>query len=82
MSLGLPVVATPTGSNLEIIEDGVNGFFADSPSEWYDRLRTLVDNPELRATMGQAARKTAKEGFSLIGQIDFIEKTFSEASRR
>jgi glycosyltransferase involved in cell wall biosynthesis len=82
MSLGLPVVATPTGSNLEIIEDGVNGFFADSPSEWYDRLLTLIDNPELRAAMGQAARKTAEERFSLTSQIDFIEKAFSEASRR
>jgi glycosyltransferase involved in cell wall biosynthesis len=76
MSLGLPVVATPTGSNLEIIKDGVNGFFADSAVEWHDRLRRLIDDPELRATMGKAARATVEERFSLTSQIDFIERAF------
>jgi glycosyltransferase involved in cell wall biosynthesis len=80
MSLGLPVVATPIGSNLEIIEDGVNGFLADSSEEWYDRLVTLIDNPELRASMGQAARKTVEAHFSLTRQIDFIESAFRSAS--
>ena len=76
MSLGLSVVATPTGSNLEIIKDGVNGFFAKSPAEWHDRLRTLIDNPELRRSMGEAARKTVEERFSLTSQIDLIESAF------
>ncbi len=80
MSLGLPVVATPTGSNLEIIKDSVNGFFADSPQEWHDRLMTLIDNPELRLAMGQAARKTVEEQFSLTRQVDFIESAFRMAS--
>jgi glycosyltransferase involved in cell wall biosynthesis len=76
MSLGLPVVATPVGSNLEIIEDGVNGFLAGTPDEWVDRLRTLAENPELRRRMGQAARETAAARFSLAGQIDFVESVF------
>lgn len=79
MSLGIPVVATATGSNLEIIEDGVNGFLANSEEEWYDRLVTLIENPELRARMGQAARKTAETHFSLTRQIDFIENVFRTA---
>jgi glycosyltransferase involved in cell wall biosynthesis len=82
MSLGLPVVATPTGSNLEIINDGVNGFLASSPQEWYDRIITLIDNPELRTSMGEAARKTAEERFSLTQQIDFIDKAFRMAIER
>jgi glycosyltransferase involved in cell wall biosynthesis len=73
MSLGLPVVATPIGSNLEIIEDGVNGFLADSDEEWEDRLRTLIDNPELRRRMGDAARRTAEDRFGLSSQINIIE---------
>lgn len=80
MSLGLPVVATATGSNLEIIKDGVNGFLANSKEEWYDRLLTLIDNPTLRASMGEAARKTAVEHFSLARQIEFIENSFRMAS--
>jgi len=79
MSVGLPVVATPTGSNVEIIQDGVNGFLANSPGEWHDRLVTLLDNPDLRASMGKAARKTAEEHFGLTQQIDVIEKVFRSA---
>jgi glycosyltransferase involved in cell wall biosynthesis len=82
MSLGLPVVATPTGSNLEIIDDGVNGFFADNQQEWYDRLQLLIDNPDLRQSMGEAARETVKARFSLTSQIDLIENIFLSASHQ
>jgi glycosyltransferase involved in cell wall biosynthesis len=80
MSLGMPVVATPTGSNMEIIKDGVNGFLADSEEEWYERLRTLIEDPYLRRTMGQAARQTIQADFSLTSQIDFMESLFLNAS--
>jgi glycosyltransferase involved in cell wall biosynthesis len=73
MSLGLPVVATPVGSNLEIIQDGVNGFLADTDDQWCERLLTLIDNPSLRRSMGQAARQTAEMYFSLSKQIDIVE---------
>jgi glycosyltransferase involved in cell wall biosynthesis len=76
MSLGLAVVATPTGSNKEIIRDGENGFLADSDDEWYERLKTLMENSELRREMGKQARRTAEEHFSLARQIDFIEEVF------
>ena len=81
MSLGLPVVATATGSNLEIIEDGVNGFLADTPEEWYEKLRLLIENPDLRREMGRAARRTAETGFSLTRQIDQIENIFLGEAR-
>lgn len=77
MSLGMPVVATPTGSNLEIIKNGVNGFLADSSDEWYERIKTLVENPELRREMGARARETVEAEFSLARQIDFMETVFA-----
>jgi len=76
MSLGLAVVATPTGSNLEIVRDGVNGLYADSEDEWYEKVVQLIDNPTLRDSMGKAARETAVNNFSLSRQIDFIENAF------
>jgi glycosyltransferase involved in cell wall biosynthesis len=81
MSLGMPVVATPTGSNLDIIEHGVNGFLADTPDEWYRHLLTLINNPELRKSMGVAARKKVEAQFSLTRQIDQIEGIFRGALR-
>lgn len=79
MSLGMPVVASAIGSNLEIIEDGVNGFLARDDDEWHERLRALLDDADLRRRMGRAARATAVEHFSLDGQIDFVERVFREA---
>ncbi|HEY0322875.1 MAG TPA: glycosyltransferase family 4 protein [Pyrinomonadaceae bacterium] len=78
MSMGLPVVATPTGSNLEIIKDGVNGFLADSSDEWYERIKLLIENPDLRQAMGKAARETVEAQFSLTQQLEFMETVFSE----
>lgn len=79
MSLGMPVVASAIGSNLEIVEDGVNGFLARTDDEWHDRLRTLLDDADLRRRMGRAARETAVKHFSLDGQIDFVERVFRDA---
>jgi glycosyltransferase involved in cell wall biosynthesis len=76
MSLGLPVIATPIGSNLEIVEDGKNGFFADSPDEWYARLVQLAGDPAMRARLGKAARETVLARFSMAGQVDFLERVF------
>jgi hypothetical protein len=56
MAAGLPVVCSPIGHNLEVVEDGLTGFFAASPHEWRARLLQLVEDPELRAEMGKAAR--------------------------
>lgn len=80
MSMGLPVVASPIGSNVEIIEDGTTGFLADTPEEWYDRLRRLSDDPALRRSMGAAARRVVEERFSLTGQLDFLERKLKEAA--
>lgn len=74
MSMSLPVVASPIGSNVEIIEDGRTGFLAGTADEWYDRLRRLAEDPELRRSMGAAARRVVEERFSLDGQIDFLER--------
>jgi glycosyltransferase involved in cell wall biosynthesis len=81
MSLGMPVVAADVGSNAEIIEDGVNGFLARTEEDWHDRLSRLADDPQLRRTMGAAARSTAERLFSIQDQIDQIEATFRTATR-
>ena len=80
MSVGLPVVAHPMGSNAEVITDGLNGFLAETQDEWYQRLRTLVDNPDLRRRMGAAARATAVERFSLPLHVAKVASVFNEVA--
>lgn len=78
MSLGMPVVASATGSNLEIIEDGVNGFLVDSEKDWYEKLKLLMEQPDLRKKLGENARKTVLERFDIEKQFDFLESQFNE----
>lgn len=64
MSIGIPSVASAIGINAEIVKDGVSGFLVNNGSEWMDRLSKLIENPELRRSMGAEARKIAVERYS------------------
>lgn len=70
MAAEIPVVASPVGVHLDIIQHGVNGFLADTEDEWLKFLLLLAENIGLRKAMGQRARQTVEERFSL----DFMSK--------
>ena len=65
MACGLPVIASPVGVNREIVQHGVNGFLAETDSEWRAALSTLLGDPALRLKMGQAGRKMVEDRYSL-----------------
>ncbi len=64
---GLPIVATSVGAIPEVIEDGVCGKLVAprSPSQLADAMASLVNNPELRESMGESARRLAEARFGL-----------------
>jgi glycosyltransferase involved in cell wall biosynthesis len=64
MAAGKPVVASPVGANRQVVQHGVNGFLADTPEQWAEALRALSD-PERRRAMGEAARRTVQEGYTI-----------------
>ncbi|MBV6306763.1 glycosyltransferase family 4 protein [Candidimonas humi] len=55
---GLPLVGTNVGGVPEIIEEGVNGLLVEpgNRAQLADALSRLVDDPALRARLGEAAR--------------------------
>jgi glycosyltransferase involved in cell wall biosynthesis/SAM-dependent methyltransferase len=55
--VGVPTVASATASYSAAVTDGVDGFLASTADEWYEKLRTLIDDSELRKSMGSAARE-------------------------
>lgn len=65
MAMGISVVASPVGEQKHIIIHGTNGFLAQNEEEWYTYLRELIENNELRRTMGKEARETAEKELSL-----------------
>lgn len=63
MSLGIPCVVSNRASLPEIIQDGVCGFLADpdNPKDFAEKIKMILDNPELRARMSESAREVAKK---------------------
>ena len=62
--VGVPAVVSPVGVNKEVVEDGVNGFWATNDNQWLDRLVRLIDDVPLRHRMGRAARITIQKRYS------------------
>ena len=59
-SAGLPVVASPVGTNTDHVVDGQTGFLAKDIDEWPDRITRLIENPKLAKSMGEAGLAHAK----------------------
>ncbi len=65
MALEIPTIMSPVGVNLKIINDGVNGYLANSTEEWVDKISALIEQPDLRIRIGKEGRKTVLTKYSL-----------------
>jgi glycosyltransferase involved in cell wall biosynthesis len=64
-SVGVPAVCTPVGINRDIVQDTVNGFWAQDEKQWEDRLLKLIQEEELRREMGSKGRKTVENLYTI-----------------
>ena len=80
MRAGLPVVATDVGGCRESVVDGETGFLVprEDPVQLRDRLRLLMDSPELRVQMGQKGRKRFEENFTFEGMYERTVAVYRE----
>lgn len=65
MACGLPVVASPVGANLDIVDAGTNGYLASNESEWVAALESLITSPQQRLRMGQAGRDAVESKYCI-----------------
>ena len=65
MSMNIPTVSSPVGVNVEIIQDGQNGFLAANLQEWIQKISRLIEDKDLRKRIGMAGRHTVEERYSL-----------------
>jgi glycosyltransferase involved in cell wall biosynthesis len=64
MSCGLPVITNNVGAVSEIIDNGEDGYIAESDASYLEYLLNLVGDYELRQKIGQKARAKVEEKFS------------------
>lgn len=76
MALGIPTIMSPVGVNSEIIQHGNNGFLATETDEWVDMISSLIADEDLRKRIGQAARNTVIEKYSVIANRELYLKAF------
>ena len=62
--VGLPVVCTPVGINMDLVEDGINGYWAMTLVEWEKKLSALIEDSELRERMGREGRRRVLENYT------------------
>jgi glycosyltransferase involved in cell wall biosynthesis len=84
MSCGVPCLALSGdgihfhNANSEIIENGVDGFLADSDEDFLYQLERILKQPEVLRKTGDAARETITRRHTWEKHLDRYEELFSE----
>ena len=71
-AVGRPIVTTNSIGCKDVVDDGVNGFLVpikDSEA-LAEKLRTLIEDKDLRIRMGKASRERAEKEFSLENVVN------------
>lgn len=65
MACGIPVIASPIGVNNEIVENGINGYLANTSEEWMLALKNIYNQPKLNMKLGAFGRTKVESQYSL-----------------
>lgn len=80
MGVGLPVIASRSAGNVDLVTDGVDGRLVAprDPGGWAAAMADLLGNPAAAARIGAAARRTARETFSLERTVERTAALYAE----
>lgn len=74
MACEVATIMSNVGVNSEIIEQGKNGFLAESQQDWVRYLSELIENPDLRHKLGNAGRETVVKNYSVnANKVKYLE---------
>jgi L-malate glycosyltransferase len=76
MAMGLPMIATGVGGNIDAIEHDANGILVppSAPEALSDAILGLALNPQRARALGDAAHAAARERYSLETCVDRYER--------
>lgn len=78
MAMGRAVVLENIGVNSTIVQPGENGLLAKGEEQWHECLCRLVEDADLRARLGSAARRTVESRYSVMAWRDRYLQLFNE----
>jgi glycosyltransferase involved in cell wall biosynthesis len=79
MQAGKPVISTPVGGIPDAIDHGISGLLVapGAPGEIATAVLKLVRDPELRSSMGIAARKSFQERFDMDQGLEELRAAYT-----
>lgn len=77
-ALAIPIAAMNTGGTADIIEGGVTGLLSSTPAALADDLGRLAEDADLRARLGEAARRRAQALFDAPAVVTRIQGLYNE----
>ncbi len=77
MSLGKPCLLTSVPGNINIIQNGVEGYYVHNQDDLVAAARNLMVNRELRQQMGKNARRLVEQKYSLKKELDAYEQLYN-----
>jgi len=77
MALGIPCIGSKVGANIEIVNDGINGFLCSTEEEWFVALEKLILDENLRSFIGSNGRSTIVDKYSVQSNEDNFLKFFN-----
>lgn len=83
MIMGLPVLVSNVIPLTDEICDGRNGFLAENtPEAWAAKLKLLIENPDLRNSVSEPARKFARNKYDPEANADRYAENFLRIRKR
>ena len=67
-------MASPIGVNATILQDSRVGLAASDDDQWFESLRSLLVDPELRQRMGRAGRALVESKYCIEANIERLER--------
>jgi glycosyltransferase involved in cell wall biosynthesis len=79
MAAGLPIITTDQGAITESVIDGLNGFIVEkrSPRQIAEKIKYLIENPDIRKKMGEQSRRFYLENFTEEKMIERLSHAFN-----
>jgi glycosyltransferase involved in cell wall biosynthesis len=84
MAMGLPIIASRVGQNVEYIEHGVSGLLAEpgDADSFTQMMLTMLSNPLRAKEMGDAARERVWARFDWDKLVETVEAAYQYARRK